>query len=68
VGGNGGAVAVRGSGNAGLLTSDTAAVFSGASQITVGDGYVKIDGLPLVSGVAANLYMDPSTRQLKRIV
>jgi len=68
VGGNGGAVAVRGSGNAGLLTSDTAAVFAGASQITVGDGYVKIDGLPQVTGVTANLYMDPGTRQIKRII
>ena len=67
VGGNGGAVAVRGSGNAGLLTSDTAAVFAGASQLTVGDGYVKIDGLETVTGVTSNLYMDPTTKRIKRI-
>jgi len=67
VGGNGGAVAVRGSGNAGLLTDATAALFAGATQMTVGDGSVKIDGLPTISGVTANLYMDPSTKQIKRI-
>jgi len=68
VGGNGGAVAVRGSGNAGLLTDTTAALFAGASQITVADGSVKIDGLPTISSVTSNLYMDPTTKQIKRIV
>ena len=68
VGGNGGNVVVKGTGNAGLITDTTAAVFAGASQLTVGDGYVKIDGLETVSGVTANLYMDPSTKRVKRIV
>lgn len=68
VGGIGGNVVVRGSGNAGLITDTTAALFAGASQITVGDGSVKIDGLPTITGVTANLYMDPSTKQVKRIV
>jgi hypothetical protein len=68
VGGNGGNVVVKGTGNAGLITDTTAAVFAGASQLTVGDGYVKIDGLETVSGVTANLYMDPSTKRIKRIV
>ena len=68
VGGNGGNVVVKGTGNAGLITDTTAAVFAGASQLTVGDGYVKIDGLETVSGVTSNLYMDPSTKRVKRIV
>ena len=68
VGGNGGNVVVKGTGNAGLITDTTAAVFAGASQLTVGDGYVKIDGLETVSGVTANLYMDPCTKRVKRIV
>jgi hypothetical protein len=68
VGGNGGNVVVKGTGNAGLITDTTAAVFAGASQLTVGDGYVKIDGLETVSGFTANLYMDPSTKRIKRIV
>ena len=68
VGGNGGNVVVKGTGNAGLITDTTAAVFAGASQLTVGDGYVKIDALETVSGVTSNLYMDPSTKRVKRIV
>jgi hypothetical protein len=67
VGGNGGNVVVKGTGNAGLITDTTAAVFAGASQLTVGDGYVKIDGLETVTGVTANLYMDPTTKRIKRI-
>jgi hypothetical protein len=63
-----GVTAMKGAGNAGVITNNTAAVFAGASQLTVGDGYVTIDGLPTVSGVAANLYMDPSTSAIKRIV
>lgn len=68
VGGNAGSVVVKGSGNAGLITGDVAAVFAGATQINVGDGSVSITGLPTVSGVTSNLYMDPSTKQIKRIV
>lgn len=68
VGGSGGNVVVKGTGNAGLITDTTAAVFAGASQVTVGDGYVKIDGLETVSGVTSNLYMDPTTKRIKRIV
>ena len=68
VGGSSGNVVVKGTGNAGLITDTTAAVFAGASQVTVGDGYVKIDGLETVSGVTSNLYMDPSTKRVKRIV
>jgi len=69
VGGNGGTVVVKGTGNAGLLSSAAVtSIFSGASQLTVGDGYVTIDGLPTVSGVTPNLYMDPATRQIKRVV
>jgi len=69
VGGNGGTVVVKGTGNAGLLSSAVVtSIFSGASQLTVGDGYVTIDGLETVSGVTSNLYMDPSTRRVKRIV
>jgi len=67
VGGNGGNVVVKGTGNAGLITDTTAAVFAGASQLTVGDGYVKIDGLETVTGVTSNLYMDPTTKRIKRI-
>jgi hypothetical protein len=59
---------VKGTGNAGVIANTTAAVFAGASQITVGNGYVTIDGLPTISGVTSNLYMDPTTRQIKRIV
>jgi hypothetical protein len=59
---------VKGAGNAGFISDTTAAVFAGASQLTVGDGYVKIDGLETVSGVSSNLYMDPSTKRIKRIV
>ncbi len=68
VGGNGGSVVVKGSSNAGLITGTSAALFAGATQLTVGDGSVVIDGLPEVSGVTSNLYMDPATRQVKRIV
>jgi len=69
VGGNGGTVVVKGTGNAGLLSSAAVtSIFSGGSQLSVGDGYVTIDGLPTVSGVTSNLYMDPATRQIKRIV
>jgi len=63
-----GVTALKGAGNAGVIANNTAAVFAGASQVTVGDGYVTIDGLPTVTGVTANLYMDPGTRQIKRIV
>jgi hypothetical protein len=63
-----GVTALKGAGNAGVIANNTAAVFAGASQITVGDGYVTVDGLPTVSSVTPNLYMDPSTNQIKRIV
>ena len=66
--GGSGPTVVKGAGNAGFISDTTAAVFAGASQLTVGDGYVKIDGLETVSGVTANLYMDPATRRVKRIV
>jgi hypothetical protein len=68
VGGNGGVVAVRGSGNAGLLTGTTAALFAGSTQVTVANGSVRFDGLPTVTGVEPNVYLDPSTGSLKRIV
>ena len=63
-----GVTALKGAGNAGVITNNTAAVFAGASTLTVGDGYVTVDGLPTISSVTPNLYMDPSTKQIKRIV
>lgn len=68
VGGNGGAVVVKGSSDAGLITGTTSALFAGTTQMTVSSGSVAIEGLPTVSGVTANLYMDPSSKQIKRIV
>lgn len=68
VGGSGGSVLLRGDEDAGLLASDTADLFAGATQLSIGDGSVKIDGLPTISSVGANLYMDPSTRLVYRIV
>lgn len=68
VGANGGAVVVKGTGNAGLITSSNAALFAGATQMTISDGSLSVVGLPTVSGVTSNLYMDPSTKQVKRIV
>ena len=67
VGGNGGAVLVRGSGDAGLLTDDTAAIFAGSTQMTVANGSVKFVGLPTVTGVTSNVYLDPATGSFKQI-
>lgn len=67
VGGNGGSVLVRGTGNAGLLTGNTAALFAGSTQVTVANGSVRFDGLPTVTGVESNVYIDPSTGSIKLI-
>lgn len=67
VGGNGGAVVVKGSGNAGVLTNNTAEIFAGSTQITVANGSVRFTGLPTASGLEPNVYMDPVTGSLKLI-
>lgn len=67
VGANAGSLVAKGAGNAGLISDNVASLFAGASQLTVGSGYVQIDGLPTITGVTSNLYMDPTTKQVKRI-
>jgi cytoskeletal protein CcmA (bactofilin family) len=69
VGGNGGTVAVRGSGNAGLITDTAASVFAGSNSVDVSPSAVTINGPLKTPGLtsttnAANVYFDPVTKQL----
>lgn len=60
--GTAGVVALRGSGNAGFLTSEQASIFAGSTQIDVANGAVTITGLPTTSTGKANVHMDASGR------
>jgi hypothetical protein len=69
VGGSGGVVAVRGSGNAGLITNTTASVFAGSNSVDVSGSDVTINGPLKTPGLtstanAANVYFDPTSKQL----
>ena len=60
--GTSGVVALRGSGNAGFLTDQSASMFAGTTQVDVASGSVTISGLPSTSSGKANVHMDSSGR------
>ena len=69
VGGSSGNVVVKGTGNAGLISDTTASVFAGANSVDVSPSAVTINGPLKAPGItstsnAANVYFDPSTKQL----
>ena len=65
VGGSGGAVALRGSSNAGVLADTIASLFCDANAVTVSSSAITISGVLKNPGMsttasAANVYYDPS--------
>jgi len=69
VGGSGGVVAIKGSGNAGLITDTTASVFAGANSVDVSPSAVTINGPLKATGItstgsAANMFYDTVTKQI----
>jgi hypothetical protein len=66
--GVGGVTAMKGAGNAGFLSNDTASMFAGPNSVDVGNTYVTINGPIRNTGMptttsAANVYYNPSTQQ-----
>lgn len=69
VGGNGGSVLVRGSGNAGLTTNTTASLFAASNSLDVSPTGITVNGPLKNNGMtttanAANVYFDPVSKQL----
>lgn len=70
VGGNGGSVVVKGTGNAGLISSPTTtSMFSGSSSVDVEASGTTVNGSLKVTGItstasAANVYYDTVSKQL----
>jgi len=63
-----GVTVMKGAGNAGFLSNDTASMFAGANSVDVGTTYVTINGPMRNTGMpttasAANVYYNPSTQQ-----
>lgn len=64
-----GVTAIKGAGNAGLITNTTASVFAASNSVDVSPSAVSITG-PVklqslsTTGSDANVYFDPSTKQL----
>jgi hypothetical protein len=67
--GGGGPTVMKGAGNAGFISDTTASVFAGANSVDVSPSAVTINGPLKAPGItstsnAANVYFDPSTKQL----
>jgi hypothetical protein len=70
VGGNGGAVVLKGTGNAGLISNASmTSMFAGAGSVDVDSGGATVNGSLKVTGItstasAPNVYYDPASKQL----
>jgi hypothetical protein len=67
--GGSGPTVIKGAGNAGLISDTTASVFAGANSVDVSPTAVTINGPLKAPGItsttnAANVYFDPSSKQL----